>query len=240
MAKHKFSYMFPGVPMRLLVVEDEKRMVELLHKGLTEEGHTVECATDGRGGLELAANYDFDVIILDVMMPRMDGYELAKHLRSQKIATPVLMLTAKDSVPDIVYGLDVGADDYLTKPFSFNELLARLRAVKRRARVPQPLLLQVGDLVLDPATREVSRGGMRISLTRTEYSLLEQLIYRAGTVVRRQSLIESVWGFGRDIEDNTLDVFVRLLRSKIQDDTRPKLIHTVRGVGYMLRAESLR
>jgi len=226
--------------MRLLVVEDEKRMVELLHKGLTEEGHTVECATDGRGGLELAANYDFDVIILDVMMPKMDGYELAKRLRSQKITTPVLMLTAKDSVPDIVYGLDVGADDYLTKPFSFNELLARLRAVKRRARVPQPLLLQVGDLVLDPATREVSRGGMRVSLTRTEYSLLEQLIYRAGTVVRRQSLIESVWGFGRDIEDNTLDVFVRLLRSKIQDDTRSKLIHTVRGVGYMLRAESLR
>ena len=232
--------MFPGVPMRLLVVEDEKRMVELLHKGLTEEGHTVECATDGRGGLELASNYDFDVIILDVMMPKMDGYELAKRLRSQKIATPVLMLTARDSVPDIVYGLDIGADDYLTKPFSFNELLARLRAVKRRACVPQPLLLQVGDLVLDPATREVSRGGMRISLTRTEYSLLEQLIYRAGTVVRRQSLIESVWGFGRDIEDNTLDVFVRLLRSKIQDDTRPKLIHTVRGVGYMLRAESLR
>jgi DNA-binding response OmpR family regulator len=226
--------------MRFLVVEDEKRMVELLHRGLTEEGHTVECATDGRCGLELASNYDFDVIILDVMMPKMDGYELAKRLRSQKIATPVLMLTARDSVPDIVYGLDVGADDYLTKPFSFNELLARLRAVKRRARVPQPLLLQVGDLVLDPATREVSRGGMRISLTRTEYSLLEQLMYRAGTVVRRQSLIESVWGFGRDIEDNTLDVFVRLLRSKIQDDTRPKLIHTVRGVGYMLRAESLR
>jgi len=226
--------------MRLLVVEDEKRMVELLHKGLTEEGHMVECATDGRDGLELAANYDFDIIILDVMMPKMDGYELAKRLRSAKIATPVLMLTAKDSVPDIVYGLDLGADDYLTKPFSFNELLARLRAVKRRARVPQPLLLQVGDLVLDPATREVSRGGMRVSLTRTEYSLLEQLIYRAGTVVRRQSLIESVWGFDRDIEDNTLDVFVRLLRSKIQDDTRSKLIHTVRGVGYMLRAESLR
>jgi DNA-binding response OmpR family regulator len=226
--------------MRLLVVEDEQRMIELLHKGLTEEGHTVACATDGRGGLELAANYDFDVIILDVMLPKLDGYELARRLRSQKIATPVLMLTAKDSVPDIVHGLDVGADDYLTKPFSFNELLARLRAVKRRARVPQTLLLQVGDLVLDPATREVSRGGTRISLTRTEYSLLEQLIYRAGTVVRRQSLIESVWGFDRDIEDNTLDVFVRLLRSKIRDDTRPKLIHTVRGVGYMLRAESSR
>ena len=225
--------------MKLLVVEDEKRMIQLLHKGLTEEGHTVACASDGGGGLELAANYDFDVIILDVMMPKLDGYELAKRLRSQKIATPILMLTAKDSVPDIVHGLDVGADDYLTKPFSFHELLARLRAVKRRARVPHPLLLEVGDLVLDPATREVCRGGTRISLTRTEYSLLEQLIYRAGTVVRRQLLIEAVWGFDRDIEDNTLDVFVRLLRSKIQDDTRQKLIHTVRGVGYMLRAESL-
>ena len=132
-----------------------------------------------------------------------------------------------------------GADDYMTKPFSFNELLARLRAVRRRARVPQPIQLQVGDLVVDPATREVSRDGARISLTRTEYSLLEQLFYRAGTVVRRQSLIEAVWGFDRDIEDNTLDVFVRLLRGKVQDDTRQKLIHTVRGVGYVLRTKSL-
>jgi DNA-binding response OmpR family regulator len=231
---------FPGVSMKLLVVEDEKRMVELLYKGLTEEGHTVACATDGSGGFELAANYDFDVIILDIMMPKLDGYELAKRLRSEKISTPLLMLTAKDSVQDVIRGLDVGADDYMTKPFSFNELLARLRAVKRRARVPQPLQLQVGDLVLDPATREVFRGGMRISVTRTEYSLLEQLIYRAGTVVRRQSLIEAVWGFDRDIEDNTLDVFVRLLRNKIQDNARQKLIHTVRGVGYMLRAGSFR
>ena len=224
--------------MKLLIVEDEKRMVELLHKGLTEEGHTVACAADGMGGLELAANYEFDVIILDIMMPRMDGYQLAKRLRSEKISTPVLMLTAKDAVQDVVHGLDVGADDYMTKPFSFNELLARLRAVKRRARVPQPLQLQVGDLVIDPATREVSRDGTRISLTRTEYSLLEQLAYRAGTVVRRQSLIEAVWGFEREIEDNTLDVFVRLLRNKIENGTHQKLIHTVRGVGYMLRAKS--
>ncbi len=229
----------PGASMKLLVVEDEKRMVELLRKGLTEEGHTVTCATDGSSGLDMAANYDFDVIILDIMMPKLDGYELARRLRSEKVATPVLMLTAKDSVPDIVHGLDVGADDYLTKPFSFNELLARLRAVQRRARVPQPLLLQVGDLTLDPGTRDVSRSGVKISLTRTEYSLLEQLIYHAGSVVRRQYLIEAVWGFDREIEDNTLDVFVRLLRHKIQDDVRPKLIHTVRGVGYILRAESL-
>ena len=224
--------------MKLLIVEDEQRMVELLHKGLTEEGHTVACARDGRGGLELAANYEFDVIILDIMMPKMDGYQLARRLRSEKISTPVLMLTAKDAIHDIVHGLDIGADDYMTKPFSFNELLARLRAVKRRARIPQPMQFQVGDLVIDPATREVSRDGTRISLTRTEYSLLEQLAYRAGTVVRRQSLIEAVWGFDRDIEDNTLDVFMRLLRSQDRRHTRQKLIHTVRGVGYMLRAES--
>src|SRR6266849_4452798 len=165
--------------MNLLIVEDEKRMVELLSKGLREEGHTVECATDGIAGLELAMNYEFDVIVLDIMMPKLSGYDLAKRLRSEGIPAPVLMLTAKDAVQDVVHGLDVGADDYMTKPFSFNELLARLRAVKRRARVPQPLQLQVGDLVIDPATREVSRDGARISLTRTEYSLLEQLAYRA-------------------------------------------------------------
>jgi two-component system, OmpR family, copper resistance phosphate regulon response regulator CusR len=225
--------------MKLLIVEDEKRMVELLQKGLTEEGHTVACARDGRGGLELATSYEFDVIILDIMMPRMDGYQLARLLRSEKISTPLLMLTAKDAVHDVVHGLDVGADDYMTKPFSFNELLARLRAVKRRARIPQPVHLQVGDLVIDPATHEVSRDGVRISLTRTEYSLLEQLAYRAGTVVRRRSLIEAVWGVDWEIEDNTLDVFVRLLRKKVEEGTRQKLIHTVRGVGYTLRSESI-
>lgn len=197
------------------------------------------CATDGRGGLELASNYEFDVIILDIMMPGMDGCQLARRLRSEKISTPVLMLTAKDAVQDVVHGLDVGAADYLTKPFSFNELLARLRAVKRRARIPKPIQLQVADLVIDPASREVSRDGARIWLTRTEYNLLEQLAYRAGTVVRRQSLIEAVWGFEREIEDNTLDVFVRLLRNKIEGGTRQKLIHTVRGVGYTLRLNPL-
>ncbi|MGA9799054.1 MAG: response regulator transcription factor [Terriglobales bacterium] len=224
--------------MNLLIVEDERRMVELLHKGLTEEGHTVACARDGRGGLEMAASHEFDVIILDIMMPKMDGYQLARRLRSEKISTPVLMLTAKDAIHDIVHGLDVGADDYMTKPFSFNELLARLRAVKRRAHIPQPMQFQVGDLVVDPATREVTRDGTRISLTRTEYSLLEHLAHRAGTVVRRRPLIEAVWGLDRNIQDNTLDVFMRLLRVKIEGSTRQKLIHTVRGVGYMLRTKS--
>jgi DNA-binding response OmpR family regulator len=172
------------------------------------------------------------------MMPRMDGYELAKRLRAEKIPTPILMLTAKDSLEDIVHGLDLGADDYLTKPFSFNELLARLRAVRRRALVPQPTTLQVDDLLLDPATREVSRGGVRLALTRTEYGLLERLMDRAGRVVPRRQLIESVWGFDREIEDNTLDVFVRLLRSKVDGNGQNKLIHTVRGVGYVVRTES--
>jgi DNA-binding response OmpR family regulator len=224
--------------MNLLIVEDEKRMVELLRKGLEEEGHTVVCAVDGLEGWDLCRSYSFDMIILDIMMPKLDGYELAKRLRADKIPTPILMLTAKDSVQDIVRGLDLGADDYLTKPFSFNELLARLRAVKRRALIPQSTTLQVDDLMLDPATREVSRGGVRLALTRTEYGLLERLMNRAGKVVPRRQLIESVWGFDREIEDNTLDVFVRLLRSKVDGNGRKKLIHTMRGVGYVIRTES--
>ena len=224
--------------MKLLIVEDEKRMVELLRKGLEEEGHTVVCAVDGLEGWDLCRSYSFDMIILDIMMPKLDGYELAKRLRADKIPTPILMLTAKDSVQDIVRGLDLGADDYLTKPFSFNELLARLRAVKRRALIPQSTTLQVDDLMLDPATREVSRGGVRLALTRTEYGLLERLMNRAGKVVPRRQLIESVWGFDREIEDNTLDVFVRLLHSKVDGNGRKKLIHTMRGVGYVIRTES--
>ncbi len=222
--------------MKLLIVEDEKRMVELLRRGLSEEGHTVVCANDGREGLDYARNYEFDAIILDVMLPHLDGYAVAQQLRRAKVSTPVLMLTARDTVPDLVRGLDSGADDYLSKPFAFEELLARLRAVKRRAPVPQPTKLQVGDLVLDPATREVSRGGAGIALTRTEYSLLERLMNCAGKVVPRRSLIEAVWGYERDIEENTLDAFVRLLRTKV-DTRQPKLIHTVRGVGYMIRSE---
>jgi DNA-binding response OmpR family regulator len=148
------------------------------------------------------------------------------------------MLTAKDTVPDLVRGLDAGADDYMTKPFAFEELLARLRAVKRRAPVPQLPKLQVGNLSLDPATRQVSRDGVAVLLTRTEYNLLERLMDRAGKVVSRRSLIEAVWGFEREIEENTLDAFVRLLRGKIDIEGQSKLIHTVRGVGYMIRTEA--
>jgi DNA-binding response OmpR family regulator len=167
----------------------------------------------------------------------VNGYDFARRLRADKVPTPIVMLTARDSVPDIVRGLDVGADDYLTKPFSFAELLARLRAVKRRAMAAQETNLRVADLILDPASREVLRGEDRLSLTRTEYNLLERLMYRAGKVVSRRSLIESVWGFDRDIEENTLDAFMHLLRSKIDPPSRIKLIHTVRGVGYMIRPD---
>jgi DNA-binding response OmpR family regulator len=223
--------------MKLLIVEDEARMAGLLHKGLTEEGHTATCAADGAEGLVLAKTYEFDVIILDVMMPKLNGYELAKRLRAEKVRTPILMLTARDSVPDVVKGLDLGADDYMTKPFSFDELVARLRAVKRRALIADDTHLRVSDLVLDPASREVLRGEDRVSLTRTEYNLLERLMYRAGKVVSRRALIESVWGFDRDIEENTLDAFMHLLRNKVDLPGRAKLIHTVRGVGYMIRPE---
>jgi len=221
--------------MKLLVVEDEPRMLELLRKGLSEEGHTVACAVDGSAGLQMVRDHDFDVVILDVMMPGMNGFELAKRIRTENNSTPVLMLTAKDTVPDVVHGLDLGADDYMTKPFSFNELLLRLRAVHRRAVAPSRTQLQVGDLLLDLSTREVCRDGARISLTRTEYGLLERLMRDAGKVVPREVLVSSL---GREVGSNTLDAFVRLLRNKVDcndnDNDRRKLIHTVRGVGYVL------
>jgi DNA-binding response OmpR family regulator len=222
--------------MKLLIVEDETHMAELLRKGLTEEGHTVVCSFDGADGLAMAKAYEFDVIVLDIMMPKLSGYEMAKRLRTENVSTPVLMLTARDSVPDIVRGLNLGADDYMTKPFSFEELLARLRAVQRRSVAAAQATLRVGDLTLDPASREVLRGDARLLLTKTEYSLLERLMYRPGQVVPRRSLIEAVWGFDREIEENTLDAFMHLLRNKVDVPGKPKLIRTVRGVGYVIRA----
>jgi DNA-binding response OmpR family regulator len=235
--KHGLAVSQNALLMKLLIVEDEVRMAELLRKGLTEEGHAALCAFDGAEGLALAKAYEFDVIILDIMIPTLSGYEMAKRLRSDKIRTPILMLTAKDSVPDIVRGLDLGADDYMTKPFSFEELLARLRAVQRRAIAAEDTSLRVSDLLIELSSREVSRGQVRISLTRTEYNLLERLVFRAGKVVTRRSLIESVWGFDREIEENTLDAFMHLLRTKVDPPGRPKLIHTVRGVGYIIRPD---
>src|SRR5215472_15030808 len=224
--------------MRILLVEDELKMAELLKKGLEEEGYSVLIACDGQEGLAMAQSCTPDGIILDVMMPRMNGLEVASKLRRSGNSTPILMLTARDATPDIVKGLDKGADDYLTKPFAFEVLLARLRAVIRRGAVPRPAELRVANLVLDPATHAVSRGKTKIVLTKTEYKLLECLMRRAGTVVSRNLLIEEVWGFDGDIENNTLDAFVRLLRGKIDSEFEPKLLQTVRGVGYSLREEA--
>ncbi|MGA9308131.1 MAG: response regulator transcription factor [Candidatus Sulfotelmatobacter sp.] len=220
--------------MKLLVVEDERRMLELLRRGLSEEGHTVSCAVDGTEGLQLVRDHDFDLVILDVMMPKMDGFELARSMRVENNLTPVLMLTARDSVPDIVHGLDLGADDYMTKPFSFDELLLRLRAVRKAAVTPRKTQLQIGDLFLDISTRKANRDGRRISLTRTEYQLLERLMLHPGEVVPRELLIAAS---GREMGSNSLDAFMRLLRHKIDCDHRQKLIHTVRGVGYVMDME---
>lgn len=223
--------------MRILVVEDERTMAELLRRGLEEELHSVSVVFDGRSAIEFARTSKFDAIVLDVMIPGVDGFEVARRLRRSADETPIIMLTARDAVPDIACGLDLGADDYLTKPFSFVELLARLRAIARRGRAPRPVLLTVADLQLDPATRRVLRGGQRIHLTATEFRLLELLMRRAGRAVSRDSIAETVWGDFKDVEDNTLEAFVSLLRTKIDKGFQSKLIHTIRGVGYSLRVE---
>jgi DNA-binding response OmpR family regulator len=223
--------------MQVLVVEDERRMAELLRQGLEEEGHSVILAMDGKEGLAIAESHSFDAIVLDVMLPGIDGFSVARKLRASRNQTPILMLTARDTTGDVVAGLNLGADDYLVKPFAFDVLLARLHAVSRRGLIPQPVQLQVRDLSLNPASREVARGSRRLALTRTEYSLLELLMRRAGRVVTRENLIEAVWGFDSDVRSNTLDAFIRLVRDKVDVAGEEKLIHTVRGVGYCLRGE---
>jgi DNA-binding response OmpR family regulator len=224
--------------MRILIVEDEKDMAQLLKTGLEEENHVVNIAFDGISGLELAQTFNFDVITLDVMLPRLDGFEVARRLRAKGNHTPILLLTARDTVPDVVKGLDLGADDYLTKPFSFAVLLARLRAASRRQYGQPTGVLRVGDLELNPATIQVSRAKHEINLTATEFRLLEFLMRRPGTVVSRNAIVEAVWGFDDEVNDNTVDVFIRLLRRKIDDVHEEKLIRTVRGVGYSLRAHA--
>ena len=224
--------------MHILVVEDEHRMRELLRQGLTEDGHAVTVANDGHEGLSLAQGSAFDLIVLDVMLPGPDGFAIARQLRQQRNRTPILMLTARDATRDIVEGLNLGADDYLTKPFSFEVLLARVRAVGRRGPIPQAVWLQVADLTMNQGTREVRRGDRPIELTRTEYAILELLMRNAGRVISRQRLLETVWG-DSDVEANTLDAFVRLLRTKVEAEGEIKLIHTVRGVGYSVRADGV-
>jgi DNA-binding response OmpR family regulator len=227
----------PGGTLRVLVVEDELKMAELLERALREQKCSVETAYTGMDGLRMARDSLFDVITLDVMLPGMDGIEVARELRRVKVLSPILFLTARDSKIDVVRALDAGGDDYLTKPFSFLELLARLRALTRRGAVAPSRKLHVDDLVLDAAKLEVTRGGIPVELSRTEFLLLEVLMRKAGSVVLRQVLFDAVWGAGHSVESNTLDVFIRLLRRKIDYGRSIKLIQTVRGFGYMLQSQ---
>lgn len=213
-------------------------MANVLKRGLEEENHRVTVARDGVSATEIAEFSSFDVVLLDVMLPGLDGFEVARRLRRRHVQTPILMLTAKDAVPDITTGLDAGADDYLTKPFVFAELLARIRALARRGPAHLPTVLKVGELTLDPSTREVRRRNRVIKLTATEYRLLELLMRHPGRGVSRSAILTAVWGLGEDIEENTLDAFVSLLRSKINRKSERQLIHTIRGFGYCLRGGS--
>jgi DNA-binding response OmpR family regulator len=221
----------------VLVIEDEPSMGELLRRGLEEDNHTVTLTRDGLEGLHAAETCPVDAIVLDVMMPGLSGIDVARRLRSIGRQMPILMLTARDAAADIVNGLDAGADDYLTKPFSFKVLLARLRALSRRASQSAVRTLRVGDLALDPSTHDVTRAGRTLDLTSTEFRLLELLMRRAGRACSRAAIIDGVWGLEQDVKANTVDAFIRLLRAKVDSGHRPPLIQTVRGYGYILREE---
>ncbi len=223
--------------MRILVIEDHDEVARFIVKGLKEERYAVDCAGTGTEGLSMARIGDYDAIVLDVMLPGMNGFEVAAALRAKGVASPILMLTAKDQVEDKVRGLDAGADDYLVKPFAFAELLARIRALLRRRDQLAPAELQVADLVLEPVSHHVVRAGQPIDLTNREYALLEFLMRNKGRACTRTSIIEHVWDMHFDSDTNLVDVHIRHLRAKLDDSFSPKLIHTVRGVGYVLREE---
>jgi heavy metal response regulator len=222
--------------MRVLVVEDERRIADFVSRGLSEQGYAVDVAYDGDEALQWTDVADYDVIILDVMLPVRDGIEVCRTLRDRRLRTPILMLTARDAVEDRVRGLDSGADDYLVKPFAFAELLARLRALTRREPVALGTVLQVGDLVLDTTTREASRQGMPLELTSKEYALLEYLMRHPNQVLTRTMIAEHVWSYDFDNSTNVIDVHVRNLRRKIDDPFPAKLIQTIRGAGYRISA----
>jgi two-component system, OmpR family, response regulator len=224
--------------MRILVIEDEPKMAALLRRGLTEEGYAVDVVRSGTDGIWAATENPYDAIVLDVMLPDIDGFEVCRRLRNADRWAPVVMLTARDAVRDRVAGLDAGADDYLTKPFSFGELFARLRALLRRGAAERPPVLQVGDLTLDPAEHRVARGDIQVRLTAKEFALLEYLMRRAGEVLSRTRLIEHVWDFGYDGDSNVVDVYVRYLRDKIDRPFGRSSIETIRGSGYRLRTDA--
>ena len=223
--------------MRVLVVEDEMRMATLIRRGLVQDGFAADLAGTGEDALWMAAAHDYDAIVLDVMLPGFNGFETCRRLRSGGVWAPVLMLTARDSVEDRVAGLDTGADDYLVKPFAFAELLARLRALVRRGDLERPSALSVGDLTLDPASREVARDGAEIPLSAKEFALLETFMRRPGEVLSRIYLLEHAWDFAYENRSNVVDVFVRHLRRKIDEPFDRRSIETVRGVGYRLRSD---
>ncbi|PYM96362.1 MAG: DNA-binding response regulator [Candidatus Rokuibacteriota bacterium] len=224
--------------MRVLVVEDERKVASFIRQGLEEEGYAVEVAYDGASALDLLVDGpSCDLVVLDLMLPRLDGFSLLKAARSRAVPTPVLVVTARDGVADKVRGLDLGADDYLTKPFSFDEFLARVRALLRRSGERREPVLRMADLTLDPATREVSRAGRRITLTAREYALLEYFLRSRGRVLTRPVLAEHVWGLDFDPESNIIDVYVGYLRRKIDTAGERRLLQTVRGAGYALRAD---
>jgi len=224
--------------MWILVVEDEPAMARILRKGLETQNHTVTVAVDGAEALEATRSAAFDAVVLDVMLPALNGHKVAQRLRKSGNRVPILMLTARDASGDIIEGLDAGADDYLVKPFAFEVLLARLRALSRRATNPVVSVLRVNDLLLNPTSREVSRADRRVTLTRTEFRFLEYLMRRAGRVASRSAIIDAVWGFEHHIENNTVDNYIRVLREKVDSDPSARLIHTVRGYGYVLRERS--
>jgi len=221
--------------MRILVVEDSRRLAGIIKRGLLEEGYAVDSAYDGEEAQYMAETTPFDLIVLDIMLPKKDGLAVCRDLRAKGVNTPVLMLTAKDSVEDKVTGLDTGADDYVVKPFAFAELLARLRALLRRDILPKVQKYEVGDMTLDPQSREVWRDGRRVELTSKEYAILEYFMRRPNAVVTRTMLGENVWDYEFDGLSNIIDVYIRRLRKKIDREGEDSLIQTVRGAGYRLR-----
>jgi two-component system OmpR family response regulator len=223
--------------MRILVVEDDPKMAGLLHRGLQEDGHAADVAGIGDDALWMARAVEYDAIVLDLLLPGLDGVEVCRRLRRSGVWSPVLMLTARDAVEDRVAGLDAGADDYLAKPFSFSELLARLRALARRGSPERPTVLEVGDLRLDPATAQVWRGGTEIQLSAKELALLETFMRRPGDVLSRDHLLEHAWDYAYDNRSNVVDVYIRYLREKIDRPFGRHSIETVRGLGYRLRRQ---
>lgn len=221
--------------MRILVIEDERKIADFMKRGLKEEGYAVDVAYDGEQGYYLASINDYDLIALDLMLPKMDGVSLCKELRKEKMNIPIIMVTAKDQIKDKVSGLDSGANDYLTKPFAFEELLARIRALLRK-KTEQPTKLQVADLVLDLLMHKVTRANKELNLTTKEYSLLEYFMRNFGNVLTRTMISEHVWDINFDTDTNVIDVYVNYLRNKIDKGFKRKLLHTIRGRGYTLKA----